>query len=255
MLEPFFKLNTFISKFLNNPMTFHLIGLGLEKKSISAEALDILKTCDEIYLEGYTVDFPYTPEELSESLKIELKILPREKVEDESILENAKEKEIALLVYGDSLSATTHTQLIISCKSKEIPFKIYNNASIMTAIGQTGLQLYKFGKTSSMPTWTDSWKPDSFMDYIKENRSIGAHSLLLIDIGLDLNKAIEQLKTASINHNFEITKVILVSNIGTENQNIIYNSLHKLPNKIPKPFCFIILSKLQEMEEEFLKSL
>ncbi len=236
-------------------MTFHLIGLGLEKNSISAEASVALKMCDNIYLEGYTVDFPYTPDELSESLGVELEVLSREKVEDESILEKAKEKEIALLVYGDSLSATTHTQLVLACKKQEIPFRIYHNASIMTAIAQTGLQLYKFGKTSSMPTWTDSWKPDSFMDYIKENQSIGAHSLLLVDIGLDLDRAKEQLKTASENYEIELDKIIIVSNVGTTNQKIVYGDLDELPEDITKPFCFIIPGNLQEMESEFLKNL
>ena len=125
----------------------------------------------------------------------------------------------------------------------------------MTSIAQTGLQLYKFGKTSSMPTWTDSWKPDSFMDYIKENQSIGAHSLLLIDIGLDLEKAKEQLKTASENHNIQPDKIILASNIGTKNQKLVYNTADNLPNEIPKPFCIIIPGKLQEMEQEFLENL
>ena len=233
-------------------MTFNLIGLGLGKNSITAEALETLKKCDEVYLEGYTVDFPYTSEELSKSLDTKLEVLPREKVEDESILVNAKEKNIALLVYGDSLSATTHTQLVLACKQQKIPFEIYHNASIMTAIAQTGLQPYKFGKTSSMPSWTDSWKPDSFMEYIKENKSIGAHSLLLVDIGLDLEKAKEQLMIAFSNYKVKLDKIILVSNIGTENQKIIYVNLENSPEEIPKPFCFIIPGKLQEMESEFL---
>ncbi|MAG39385.1 diphthine synthase [Candidatus Pacearchaeota archaeon] len=236
-------------------MTFNLIGLGLEKESISVEAQKQLESCDKIYLEGYTVDFPYSPEELEQSLNIKIEVLPREKVEDESIIEEAKEKNIALLVYGDSLSATTHTQLILACKKQNIPSQIFHNASIMTSIAQTGLQLYKFGKTSSMPTWTDSWKPDSFMDYIIENQSIKAHSLLLIDIGLDLEKAKEQLKTASGNKEFKLEKIILTSNIGTKNQKIIYDRLDNIPNEIAKPFCFIISSELHDLEKEFLESL
>jgi diphthine synthase len=235
-------------------MTFHLIGLGLEKDSISVEALNVLKSCTKVYLEGYTVDFPYTSEELSEALGIELKVLPRGEVEDESLIGESKENEVALLVYGDSLSATTHTQLILACKKENVDFKIYHNASIMTAIAETGLQLYKFGKTSSMPAWTDSWKPDSFMDYINENSSIGAHSLLLIDIGLDLRLAKEQLKIASEKYDFDLDKIILVSNVGTEKQKIVYDSLGGLPDEITKPFCMIIPGKLQEMEEEFLET-
>jgi diphthine synthase len=52
----------------------------------------------------------------------------------------------------------------------------------MSAIGVTGLQLYNFGQTVSMVFFTDTWKPSSFYDRIKENRSIGLHTLVLLDI-------------------------------------------------------------------------
>lgn len=52
----------------------------------------------------------------------------------------------------------------------------------MSAIGATGLQLYNFGQTVSMVFFTDTWKPSSFYDRVKENRQIGLHTLLLLDI-------------------------------------------------------------------------
>lgn len=52
----------------------------------------------------------------------------------------------------------------------------------MSAVGTTGLQLYNFGQTVSMVFFTESWKPSSFYDRIKENRQIGLHTLLLLDI-------------------------------------------------------------------------
>ena len=52
----------------------------------------------------------------------------------------------------------------------------------MSAIGCTGLQLYNFGQTVSMVFFTDTWKPSSFYDRIKENRDIGLHTLVLLDI-------------------------------------------------------------------------
>ena len=55
---------------------------------------------------------------------------------------------------------------------KKIPHQVIHNASILTAISETGLQLYKLGKTTSMPTWKDNWKPDSFIEIIKQNKSI-----------------------------------------------------------------------------------
>lgn len=52
----------------------------------------------------------------------------------------------------------------------------------MSAIGCTGLQLYNFGQTVSMVFFTESWKPSSFYDRVKENAQIGLHTLFLLDI-------------------------------------------------------------------------
>jgi diphthamide biosynthesis methyltransferase len=43
----------------------YLIGLGLNTKGISKEGLLILEKCHKVYIEGYTVDFPYDLEELN----------------------------------------------------------------------------------------------------------------------------------------------------------------------------------------------
>lgn len=78
--------------------------------------------------------------------------------------------------------ATTHTDLVLRARSLSIPVQSIPNASIMSAIGATGLQLYNFGQTVSMVFFTDTWKPASFYDRIKENRDIGLHTLVLLDI-------------------------------------------------------------------------
>lgn len=81
---------------------------------------------------------------------------------------------------GDPFGATTHTDLIIRCREKNINYQIVHNASIMNAIGCCGLQLYNFGETVSIPYWTDSWKPDSFYDKINMNMKNGLHTLCLL---------------------------------------------------------------------------
>ena len=50
------------------------------------------------------------------------------------------------------------------------------------AIGATGLQLYSFGQTVSIPYFDGSWRPDSFVDRILSNRAAGLHTLCLLDI-------------------------------------------------------------------------
>lgn len=52
----------------------------------------------------------------------------------------------------------------------------------MNAIGACGLQLYNFGQAVSLVFFTDSWKPGSFYDRLKENSDLGMHTLVLLDI-------------------------------------------------------------------------
>ena len=239
-------------------MAFYLIGTGMNANSIGADALEILKTCDRVYLENYTVNFPYPIEELEKSYDVKITELARSAVEDESILEEAKDKKVALLVYGDSLSATTHTQLMLEAKKQGIESKVFHNASIMTTIAETGLQLYKFGKTASMPNWAEHTnKPTSFMNYIQENFSIKAHTLILTDIGLEIKNAIEQLKESSEQTKIKVPeKIIAISSAGTEKQKIFYNTPDEIQNQdVQMPFCLIIPGELNHMEKEAIEEL
>jgi diphthine synthase len=233
---------------------FNLIGTGLNEKSLTLEALELIKDSEHVYLENYTVDFPYDKKILEKVIGKKIEELPREKVESEEFIKNAKKQNISLLVYGDSLSATTHSELILTCKKNKVPFNIVHNASVLTAIAETGLQLYKFGKTASMPTWKDNWKPDSFVDLIKQNLSIQAHTLLLVDIALPIEKAKIQLKESLKNYKLEVEKVVVCSELGV-NSKIQYDKIDKLSDKIKSPFCFIIPGKLHFLEEEFLEKL
>jgi diphthine synthase len=72
--------------------------------------------------------------------------------------------------------------MVLRAREKGIQVRSIPNASILSAIGATGLQLYHFGQTVSMVFFTDNWRPSSFYDRIKENRSIGLHTLVLLDI-------------------------------------------------------------------------
>ncbi|MEA3329995.1 MAG: diphthine synthase [Nanoarchaeota archaeon] len=237
-------------------MAFYLVGIGLNKNSISADALEILKTCDKIYLEDYTVNFPYPINELEKEVGSKFVKLKRTTTENGSIIKESKDKNIALLVYGDSLSATTHIQLILECKNQEIKYKVFHNASIMTAIAGAGLQLYKFGKTTSMPNWKEHTnRPASFMNYVKENRSIKAHTLILTDIGLKIENAINQLKTVAEKEGIDIPeKIIVCSNVGTQNQKIFYDAVDNFKD-IKMPFCLIIPGEMHFLEEEALEKL
>jgi len=239
----------------------YLIGLGLNERSLSQESIKILKSCSKVYLESYTVDFPYDLNKFLNSLekKIRKKIIlsNREKVENLSILDESKKIDSALLVYGSPLTATTHISLIQEAKKQNICYKTIYNSSIFDAIAETGLEIYKFGKVTSIPKWQTNFKPKSFAEIVKENLSINAHTLLLIDISLDLKDALKELKEGLLDYNLSIdkNKMVLCSCLGTEKSKILYLELDKLLNlNVEKPYCIIIPGKLHFLEKEILES-
>ncbi|MEA3414398.1 MAG: diphthine synthase [Nanoarchaeota archaeon] len=230
----------------------YIIGLGLNKKSITKEGLEALSKCKKVYLESYTVDFPYTLHNLEEVFNKKIKSLNREDVENLSIIDEAKKLDIALLVYGSPLTATTHITIVNECKASRVKCKIIHNASIFDAIAETGLQLYKFGKVASMPTWKKSFTPDSFMKIVQQNLSQEAHSLILVDIGLEWGEALKQLKISAENNKIKLNKLVICQAMGTKHQKILYRGVEELEEftGVKKPYCIILPSKMHFVEKE-----
>ncbi|KAH3900478.1 Diphthine synthase [Saccharomycodes ludwigii] len=164
----------------------YLIGLGLAyPEDITVRGLNAVKKCSRVYLEHYTsILMNSTQEELETFYEKKVTLADREMVESgcEEIMADADKLDVAFLVVGDVFGATTHTDLVLRCKQRNIPVEVIHNASIMNAAGACGLQLYNFGQTISMVFFTDSWKPDSWYDKVLENRKIGLHTLVLLDI-------------------------------------------------------------------------
>lgn len=60
------------------------------------------------------------------------------------MIEEAKEKDIALLVVGDPFGATTHADLVIRAKNAGVKVDVVHNTSILNAVGCCGLQVTNF---------------------------------------------------------------------------------------------------------------
>ncbi|KAK3625099.1 diphthine synthase [Elasticomyces elasticus] len=165
----------------------YIIGLGLaDERDVSVKGLEIIRKAERVYLEAYTAVLLVDQKQLESYYGRSVIIADREMVESHSddILADAHEKDVAFLVVGDPFSATTHTDLALRCRQHEppIPTRTLPNASILTAVGATGLSLYNFGQTVSMVFFTESWKPSSFYDRVAENAGLGLHTLVLLDI-------------------------------------------------------------------------
>lgn len=234
----------------------YLIGLGLNEKAISQEGIEAIKKCKKIYLEDYTVEFSYSSKKFESIIGKKIISANREFIENFDVLEDAKKLNVALLVYGSPLTATTHISLLQEARKQRIRYEIIYNASILDAIAETGLQLYKFGKITSMPAWQRDkhYCPNSFMDILKENRFINSHSLILMDIGLEFKRALFQLGISAEKYDFKIDKMVVCSRLGTKDSRIVYGTVSELKSKkIDAPFCFIIPGEMHFLEEEILK--
>lgn len=234
----------------------YLIGLGLDKNDISLNGLEAVKKCKNVYLEYYT-SIGCSVKDIEKIIKKKVIIAERELIENNSskILNEAKKEDIAILVYGDPLSATTHINYLIDCKKLKIKFKVIHSSSVLTAIAETGLSLYNFGKTTSIPF--ENKNIITPINAIKDNLKLGLHTLILLDLDpknnrfLKVNEALDYLLKNNIDLN-----AIVCSALGTIKQEIKYGSMKELKklkfNIFPQ--CLIIPGKLHFIEEEALNS-
>lgn len=249
-------------------MVLYFIGLGLnDEKDISLKGLETIKECDEVYLEYYTCILHTTVKKMQELYQKEIILANREMVEqkaDETILKDAKKKKVAFLVIGDALSATTHHDLLLRAKEKKIKTLIIPNASVFSAIGLVGLQLYKFGRTSSITFYQDNFKVITPYNNLKENLKNGLHSLFLLDIKVDegrfmtIPQAIEELLRMEKEENKKIftkdTLCIGVARLGSEKPIIKYGKAKDLlKENFGAPLhSLIIPGNMHFMEEDYL---
>ena len=246
-------------------MALNIIGLGLnDEKDISLKGLETVKKCDYVYLESYTSRLNVPLGFYEKLYGKEIILAKRQLVEDKAgeILSKAKTKQVAFLVMGDPLSATTHFDLILRARKEGIKVNIIHNASILTAVGITGLQLYKFGKTTSIPLENNNI--ESPYDVLKENYKLGLHTLFILDLDneqnkfLSVNDAIRYLLKVEIKKGERIfnDNILCVgcAKIGSLDQIIKFGKAKELLkfNFKDAPHCLIVPGKLHFMEEEAL---
>lgn len=246
----------------------HLIGIGLaDEKDISVKGLEIVRSSDLIYLENYTSLLQCTKEDLERFYGKKITPLSRKDGEEgaEKIIEEARTKEVAFLVIGDPFSATTHIELFRLAKEKRIPVQVIHNASVLTAVGETGLQLYNFGKTTSIPFPEHVPNVETPYLVLQQNLSLGLHTLFLLDLdpeqgkfltireALQILQRIEEKKKENLIS--EKTMVIACARLGSKDSVIKAGTVTKLKtiNFGKPPYCLVIPGKLHFIEEEMIK--
>jgi len=259
----------------------YIVGLGLgDEKDISIRGFEIVSSCSAVYLESYTSVLGVGREKLEKFYNKTIIDADRDMVEQnaELILESAEVQKTAFLVVGDPFGATTHSDLMIRAKQRNINVEVVHNASILNAVGVTGLQLYSFGQTVSIVFWEENWKPDSFYFKIKQNKDLGFHTLCLLDIKvkeqslenlvrekkiyepprfMTVNQCIAQLLAVEDNYNENVcTKDSLcvgLARVGQPTQLIKSGTMNELITfDFGGPLhSFIVCGKMHPVEEEY----
>jgi len=240
-------------------MTLYIIGLGLDLEDLSLKALERIKSSKEVYLESYTSILP-EKEELEKIYKKKIILAGRDLVESNfsEIIKKAKKENISILIPGDVFSATTHISMFHEAKKNKVDVEVINNASILTAVGITGLELYKFGRVASIPFNNNKVKTP--VEILKDNWKLNLHTLFLLDLDnenrkyLTIKEAIGFLLKNKIKKE---TRAIGCARLGNKNYNIISGTLEKLKEKNygKPPYCLIIpAKKLHFIEEEMIQS-
>jgi diphthine synthase len=238
----------------------YLIGLGLhDERDLPLRALDVLKICDEVYAEVYTGKWNGDFEKIEKEINRKIQVLPRERVESSFLIERAVDHSVALLVPGDPLAATTHIDLFAQAKQRGISVKIIHSSSIFTAIAECGLSLYKFGRKTTLAQPQAGYAPTSPYDVIAQNKAMGLHSLVLLDVPMTVKEGCQQLLSLEkkiqkgvIDENISI---VACCAIGSPKQIIRYAPIAKLISEDPQiiPAVLIIPGNLHFKEAEVLE--
>ena len=240
----------------------NLIGIGLNDRQLTLEALDAIKKSSAVFVEAYTSRYASgTIQSLEKKLKKKIKFLDRAGVEENltEVILLAKKKNVSLLVVGNSLFATTHDGVLNACREKKVKCNVIPGIGIVDYLGLSGLSPYKFGRVVTIVSPKPNFSPESFFDQLVENQKLGLHTLCLLDLDVMKNKfmtiaqAIEVLQSIAKKRSVTIDAWagIALVGLGNSKSQIVAGSLLTLAKKNFKlvPQSLIIVGNMNSIEQ------
>lgn len=238
----------------------YLIGLGLSDKDVSLKGIEALEESEKVYAEFYTSPNVFDLEGLEERIGNEIEVLDRKEVEQEGkVLDSASEQRAALLISGDPLTATTHYEVFQEAKNRGIETEVIHSPSIFTAVAETGLSLYKFGRTTTLPQKEKNYLPESPYKVVENNLENGLHTLLLIDPELKLKNACSLLKGLENRNEKRIftpeRKIFILEKLGSKESKISFLEFEEaeVKDSDDRPIAIVIPGNMNHKEKEFSK--
>lgn len=250
-----------------------MIGLGLSFKDVSLRAMEAIKGSGELLLEQYTSFLPEGYVDFIEKEAGRKAVrLSRQDLEDDvkATVARAKDGDVALLVPGDPLVATTHHLIVNEARKLGVRVEVFHSASAFTAaIGESGLDIYKFGPTVTIPFWFENYRPTSFLDVLRRNLENNEHTLVLLDVDQKAHRPMSIAEAAGIMRAAEAEQhrgvvkddlgVVIIANAGREGQEIRRVAIGEIGGDMVgrlsgKAIALVVPAKMSFAEEENLTS-
>lgn len=243
-----------------------LISIGLsDEKDLSLRALEEARSCDTLYAEMYTTKLDTDTERLSALIGRPVEWLSRSRLEEgsDALLDEAQHRRVGVLVGGDCLTATTHISLILDARRRRIPTRVVHGSSILTAVAETGLSPYKFGRTVTLPL-PERGQADSVLNAIAENLGHGLHTLILLDLDAETGRHLTVNQATAILIGSDRTEIfngetltVGVARLGSEAAVIKAGRASEIAEADfgAAPHILIVPGRLHFLEAEALKAI
>lgn len=255
-----------VGRWLRRDVPLHLVGLGLnDPSSMTVKGLEVARKADKVYAEFYTAVLSGSRTELEAFIGRPVEVLDRLGVEKGGprLLEEARTRDVVLLVAGDPMAATTHSDLLVRFRHANVPLHVVHAPSIFSAApGLLGLQHYKFGRATTLVRPEKGWSPTSPFDAVAENHERGLHTLVLLDIKSDqgyfmtANEGLTQLldlaaRTGNPWFSPE-AQAGVVARAGADRPTVVTGKVRDLLAQDfgPPLHCLVVPGQLQVVEQE-----
>ncbi len=251
----------------------YFIGMGLSGfKTCSLETVKILNKVDKIFIENYTNFMSEKLPHEFKQLKAKFSYLKREDLEENDVqfLDRIQGKTVAIMIPGDPFIATLHNSFRVAATKRGYSCYVIHNTSILSAAASiSGLSSYSFGRTVTC-SFPENASEVPY-EIIQKNKSINAHTLVLLDIQLEKNKFLTVREAIDILTNLEKekskniftseSKIVGLARLGYDDIYIEYGTPFEVSDRsnweeIGPPQALIVCADtLSFAEEEILEAL
>ncbi len=249
----------------------YLVGAGLaDVRDLTVRALRTLARADLVLVDTYTSVYELRERELRRLLRAlghdppEIRPCSREELEERFFEVVGEAERVAVLSPGDPMVATTHATLAVEAARRGWSVRIVPGVSILTAgPGRAGLELYRFGRTATIPLRVRSVYP---YDVLERNRDADLHTLFLLEAAsereyVSVADAVRYLLELEREEGRGVVspddEVIGVLRLGFEDELVVRGTVHEMSGcwDPGPPQALIYPARLRGPEREFLELL